>query len=132
MYWKILFNRCQREACKISVTLWRWSLQWILPDQCPSCDQFRHGEALRLWHLWLSSHKKMWTASTCQLYSYRPFQCVFCPKNFQRRDLLRKHKRIHIDTWLYDCENCGKTEDYSGERPTFALLVAEGFVSRVI
>ena len=31
----------------------------------------------------------------------RPFQCAYCPKNFQRRDLLRKHERIHTDTRPY-------------------------------
>ena len=39
----------------------------------------------------------------------RPFQCAYCPKNFQRRDLLRKHERIHTDTRPYGCEFCGKT-----------------------
>lgn len=39
----------------------------------------------------------------------RPFQCSYCPKNFQRRDLLRKHERIHTDTRPYGCEFCGKT-----------------------
>ena len=39
----------------------------------------------------------------------RPFQCSYCAKNFQRRDLLRKHERIHTDTRPYGCEFCGKT-----------------------
>ena len=25
----------------------------------------------------------------------RPYQCAYCPKSFQRRDLMRKHERIH-------------------------------------
>ena len=38
----------------------------------------------------------------------RPFQCAFCPKNFQRRDLMRKHERIHTDTRPYACQYCAK------------------------
>ena len=38
----------------------------------------------------------------------RPFQCAYCPKNFQRRDLMRKHERIHTDTRPYACQYCAK------------------------
>ena len=39
----------------------------------------------------------------------RPYQCSFCPKSFQRRDLMRKHERIHTDTRPYACQFCPKT-----------------------
>ena len=42
----------------------------------------------------------------------RPYQCAFCPKNFQRRDLLRKHERIHTDTRPYSCQYCQKVRYY--------------------
>jgi len=68
----------------------------------------------------------------------RPFQCAFCPKNFQRRDLLRKHERIHTDTRPYGCEFCGKTFTardkmivhrrlHTGERPYVCDTCGRGF-----
>ena len=30
----------------------------------------------------------------------RPYQCAYCPKSFQRRDLMRKHERIHTGYYL--------------------------------
>jgi len=68
----------------------------------------------------------------------RPFQCAFCPKNFQRRDLLRKHERIHTDTRPYGCEFCGKTFTardkmivhrrlHTGERPYVCDSCGRGF-----
>ncbi len=38
----------------------------------------------------------------------RPYQCMYCPKNFQRRDLVRKHERIHTDTRPFVCKFCNK------------------------
>ena len=38
----------------------------------------------------------------------RPYHCAYCPKNFQRRDLMRKHERIHTDTRPYACQFCHK------------------------
>ena len=68
----------------------------------------------------------------------RPFQCAYCPKNFQRRDLLRKHERIHTDTRPYGCEFCGKTFTardkmivhrrlHTGERPYICTTCGRGF-----
>ena len=68
----------------------------------------------------------------------RPFQCAFCPKNFQRRDLMRKHERIHTDTRPYGCEFCGKTFTardkmivhrrlHTGERPYICTTCGRGF-----
>ena len=31
----------------------------------------------------------------------RPYQCAYCPKSFQRRDLMRKHERIHTGYYLF-------------------------------
>ena len=68
----------------------------------------------------------------------RPFQCTYCPKSFQRRDLLRKHERIHTDTRPYSCEFCGKTFTardkmvvhrrlHTGERPYICTTCGRGF-----
>ena len=73
----------------------------------------------------------------------RPYQCAYCPKNFQRRDLMRKHERIHTDTRPYQCQFCHKaftqrdkmvvhTRLHTGERPYVCEVNALDFDLRVI
>ena len=37
----------------------------------------------------------------------RPIQCAFCPKHFQRKNMLLRHASIHTDPKPYGCMFCG-------------------------
>ena len=55
----------------------------------------------------------------------RPYQCLYCGRNFTEHSSLRKHKLTHTGEKPHVCEICGKKFSQSGSRNTHQKRHAE-------